>query len=104
MKHWNPKILGSQVALHPSWVARLSELGGRGTEICLELIWLLFCCRRKSWGFTRPSYRSEGVEPIGAKVVLGGFGNLVDGVSGSQGVLNRRRVGGSISSIGSSFR
>ena len=34
------------------------------------------------------------MEPIGAKVVLGGFGNLVDGVSGSQGVLNRRRVGG----------
>ena len=27
-------------------------------------------------------------------MVLGGFGNLVDGVSGSQGVLNRRRVGG----------
>ena len=30
MKHWNPKNSRFRGFLHPSWVARLSALGGRG--------------------------------------------------------------------------
>ena len=88
------KFSVSQVALHPSWVARLSALGGRGDGDMLGVDLAVVLLQEEVVGVYPAKLPVEGVEQIGAKVVLGGFGNLVDGVSGSQGVLNRRRVGG----------
>ena len=88
------KFSVSRIFLHPSWVARLSELGGRGDGDKLGVDLAVVLLQQEVAGVYPAKLPSETVEPVGAKVVLGGFGNLVDGVSGSQGVLNRRRVGG----------
>ena len=88
------KFAVSQVVLHPGWVARLSQLGGRGDGDMLGVDLAVVLLQEEVVGVYPAKLPAEGVEPIGAKVILGGFGNLVDGLTGSQGVLNKRRVGG----------
>lgn len=84
----------SQVVLHPGWVARLSQLGGIGDGDMLGVDLAVVLLEREVLGVYPAKLPAEGVEPIGAKVILGGFGNLVNGTTGSQGVPNQRRVGG----------
>jgi len=84
----------SQVVLHPGWVARLSQLGGIGDGDMLGVDLAVVLLEREVLGVYPAKLPAEGVEPIGAKVIISGFGNLVNGTTGSQGVPNQRRVGG----------
>lgn len=88
------KFVVSQVVLHPGWVARLSQLGGQGDGDMLGVDLAVVLLQEEVVGVYPAKLPVGGLEPIGEKVVLGGFGNLVDGLTGSQGVLNKRRVGG----------
>jgi len=88
------KYAVSKVILHPGWVARLSQFGGQGDGDMLGVDLAIVLLREEVVGVYPAKLPSDGIEPLGAKVVLGGFGNLVDGKNGSLGTGNKRRVGG----------
>jgi hypothetical protein len=88
------KYVVSKVILHPGWVARLSQLGGQGDGDMLGVDLAIVLLKEEVVGVYPAKLPLEGIEPLGAKVVLSGFGNLVDGRNGSLGTGNKRRVGG----------
>ena len=81
------------IIIHPGWIARLSENRGLGDGDLLGVDLALVLLDKDVEGIY-PAKLFNGVEPIGEKVVIAGFGSLVDGVSGLVSGQNERRVGG----------
>lgn len=84
----------SQINLHPGWEARLPELNGKGDGDMLGVDLAIVILKKEVTGVYPAKLPVGGTEPLGEKVVVGGFGNLVDGASGAEAVQNQRRVGG----------
>ena len=84
----------SQINLHPGWEARLPELNGKGDGDMLGVDLAIVILKKEVSGVYPAKLPVGGSEPLGEKVVVGGFGNLVDGASGAEAVQNQRRVGG----------
>ena len=84
----------SQINLHPGWEARLPELNGKGDGDMLGVDLAIVILRKEVSGVYPAKLPLGGTEPLGEKVVVGGFGNLVDGASGAESFQNQRRVGG----------
>jgi hypothetical protein len=83
-----------QINLHPGWEARLPELGGKGDGDMLGVDLAIVLLKSEVSGIYPAKLPLGGAEPLGEKVVIGGFGNLIDGAKGAEGVQNQRRVGG----------
>lgn len=83
-----------QINLHPGWEARLPELGGRGDGDMLGVDLAIVLLKKEVLGIYPAKLPLGGSEPLGEKVVIGGFGNLIDGAAGAEGIQNERRVGG----------
>jgi len=81
------------IIIHPGWIARLSENKGLGDGDLLGVDLALVLLDKDVEGIY-PAKLFNGIEPIGEKVVIAGFGSLVDGVSGLVSGQNERRVGG----------
>ena len=84
----------SQIILHAGWEARLPQLGGTGDGDVLGVDLAVVLLKTEVIGVYPAKLPSGNAETLGGRVVLGGFGNLVDGATGAENVLNHRRVGG----------
>ena len=82
------------ITVHPAWVQRqsISNKLGDGDELGVDLAILKL--NRAVTGVYPARLPSENDDPLGMRAVLGGFGTLVEGNTGSQNMSNDRRVGG----------
>lgn len=84
----------SRIVIHPGWEARLPQLGGQGDGDVLGVDLSIVLLDANVTGVYPAKLPLGGIEPVGEKMVIGGFGNLVDGLNGPEKISNKRRVGG----------
>ena len=72
----------------------MPQLGGTGDGDVLGVDLAVVLLKTEVIGVYPAKLPSGNAETLGGRVVLGGFGNLVDGATGAENVLNHRRVGG----------
>ena len=82
------------IHLHPAWNARLTKKNGMGDGDELGVDIALVILKDSVVGVYPTKLPNGQNEEIGSKVILSGYGNLVDGKNGIINDKNSRRVGG----------
>ena len=88
------KYAVDSIHLHPAWVKRLDQKKGMGDGDELGVDIALVVLKTPVVGVYPAKLPNGAAELIGGKVVLAGYGTLVDGISGVSDNKNSIRVGG----------
>lgn len=90
----NQKYPVQSILLHPGWNKRLYQKNGMGDGDELGVDVALIFLKNPVVGVYPAKLPTGQSESIGSRVVLAGYGNLVDGISGVINSNNSLRVGG----------
>ena len=91
---YSQKYQIAEIIIHPVWIARQTTYNslGDGDQLGVDLAVLKL--NRPVVGFFPARLPDTNDDPLGERVVIAGFGSLVEGSSGSQDSTNQLRVGG----------
>ena len=83
-----------KIVIHPSWIARLPQMGGAGDGDILGVDLALLFLKQNITQIYPAKLNYGNTEKTGERVVLSGYGSLADGVQGVLSTQNDQRLGG----------